>query len=258
MKHVLLSVEDVSKSFGSREILTNINFEINRGDILGFLGFSGSGKTTLLNILSGFLKPSSGHVFYNFSNNTHDFKSIYLESLEFKSIIGFSSQKPSFYPELSIYENMKYFGVLSDMKKETLNKRINEVLDLLDLLKFKKVLGVNLSQGMKKRLDLACALVHDPKILILDEPTSNLDFKLRNEILHYVKKINKTNGITILFVTHFLDEIEEVCNKVLMINYSCKMIDNISNLKQKFDHFIKDEQKHYELNPTNVSEAKNE
>lgn len=254
-KHLLLEIENISKNFGNRVILKDISFEINRGDIIGLLGFSGCGKTTLLNIISGFEKPASGNIYYNSKIGSGELISIYRDSIEYKSVIGFSSQKPSFYPELSIYENLWYFGVLSGMKKEELKKNIKDILELLDLSQFKKILGKDLSQGMKKRLDLACSLVHDPQILILDEPTSNLDFKLREEILHYIKKINKSKGITILFVSHFLDEVEHLCTKVLMINYSAKLYDNTSNLKSKFEYFIETEKKKYKLNEMNVTEA---
>lgn len=257
MKGLLLDVENVSKTFGVREILKDINFQVHRGDIIGFLGFSGSGKTTLLNIISGFLKPSSGNIYFNFENKG-DLISIYRESFKYKSVIGFSAQKPSFYPELTIQENMHYYGILSGMEKEGLKEKIDEILILLDLIEHKKVLGKNLSQGMKKRLDLACSLVHDPIILILDEPTSNLDFKLREEILHYIKKINHKKGIAIIFVSHYLNEIEGLCNKVLMINYSCHMISDVHRLKNKFEHFIKHEKKEFKLNPLDVTEVKNE
>ena len=257
-KPLLLEIENISKSFGNRKILHDINFEIFKGDILGFLGFSGSGKTTLLNIISGFLKPSSGNIFYNPQDSHDDLISIYRDSFEFKSLIGFSSQKPSFYMELSIYENLWYFGTLCDVEKKLLKRNISDILDLLDLKSFKNTLGKNLSQGMKKRLDLACSLIHDPQILILDEPTSNLDFKLREEVLHYIKKINKSKGITILYVSHFLEEIESLCTKVIMINYSSKMYPDTSNLKFKFEHFITSEKKQYNLNSANLQEVQDE
>ena len=122
-------------------------------------------------------------------------------------MIGFSSQQPSFYPELTVSDNLIYFGTLSNMNGVELYNKMDEILKILDLYEVKKVHAKDLSEGMKKRLDIACSIIHSPKILILDEPTANLDYKLREELLLYVKKINQHKKITILFVSHYLEEI---------------------------------------------------
>lgn len=243
-KQPLLKIINVNKWFRKNLVLKDINFMIMQGEILGFLGLSGSGKTTLLNIICGFLKPCEGEVLYNSATDkegvSEDFSSIYLNGGKIKSLIGFSAQDPSFYPKLTVWENLIYFGIMHQVKKGTLKNKIENILTILDMNHAINFLASDLSEGMKKRLDIACALVHEPKILILDEPTSNLDFKLRDELLEYIKKINE-KGITIIFVSHFLEEITEICTDVLMINTSCQKIKSTPLIKSKFKMFITDE-----------------
>lgn len=240
MKRLLVRVDNVSKKFDDNLVLKDINLDIYNKEIIGLLGLSGSGKTTLLNIICGFLKPTKGVILYNYSEffGGEDLKPIYYKNGHFKSLIGFSTQNPSFYLQLTVEENLKYFGVLFGVDKDILNTRIKRILDVLDLTDAKKLLAKELSEGMKKRLDVGCSLIHNPKILILDEPTSNLDFKLREELLMYIQKINKS-GVTIIFVSHFLEEIRTICNKVLIIDTSCKLLDSTRDILNQFEDFLK-------------------
>ena len=154
-------------------------------------------------------------------------------------MFGFSSQEPSFYPTLTVFENLKYFGILLNMKKIDLYERIDRVLETLDLSDVRHVQGKDLSEGMKKRLDIACSIIHMPKILILDEPTANLDYKLREELLKYIRKINK-EGMTIIFVSHYFEEVTAIAKRVAIVaNNSVTVVDNHNDLKKTFAKLIK-------------------
>jgi len=223
----ILSISNLNKSFHERKIFENVNFDIFENEIIGLLGFSGAGKTTLLNIMCGFVKPDFGEI----TNNMGE--TLFENNLEIKSMIGFSSQNPSVYYDLTVYDNLEYFATLENVDKKIIPERIHEILEKLDLHDFKKTVAKDLSEGMKKRLDIACSIIDKPKILILDEPTSNLDYKLRDGLLEYIKKINK-EGTTIIFVSHYLDEIKNICSRILIIKDKKIISKEISELKDSF------------------------
>lgn len=232
-KEVLLIVKNLKKSFNKNVILDNISFELSENEVLGILGFSGEGKSTLLNIICGLINYDKGSVEFNFPNK----KKENIHNL-IRGNIGYSTQEPSFYDEMTVYENIAYFGDLLNVEKETLSKRTNELLSVFKLKNVEGKFGKDLSVGMKKRLDLACALIHNPKILILDEPTANLDFSLREDFLKYVKKVNQS-GVAIIYVSHFVEEIELISDKILLLNKGKgKVIDKSKDIKKKFLDFI--------------------
>lgn len=205
----IIEVRGLTKRFSENIVLDNLGFDIEDGSIFGLIGKSGCGKTTLLNLLIGFLKPNKGSIFYRGKN---------IEKLGSKRgrYFGFASQEGSFYKNLTIDENMKYFGRLYGLPKKIIAERTSILLDSFGLQDAKATLGKNLSIGMQKRLDIACSLVHDPEILILDEPTANLDPALRKNILELIKKINES-GTTIIISSHILDDIKTLSHKVLVI-----------------------------------------
>ena len=217
----LFKVKNLSKYFGNKRVLGDISFNIMPGEILGIIGASGTGKTTILNILVGFLSPDKGTLQFRFEHllsfkNTEVYRDISQKSLEIKRMIGFAAQKPSFYPNLTIEENMAYFGSLYDLSNDALNSNIEALLNLMELKVSRFLLAKNLSGGMQRRLDIACALVHDPKILILDEPTSDLDPILRKHIWELIKII-RSKGTTIILSTHHLTEIEHLCDRIAVL-----------------------------------------
>lgn len=237
--HTLLSISDVSKIYSGRKVLDEIKFEIYEGEILGLLGLSGSGKSTLLKIICGFLKPNSGKITYDdlprkYSNSIKEMQTI-------RSLLGFSAQEASFYRELTVVENLIYFGTLLEIEKTKLYSQIDTILEIFDLSEFKPMLADDLSEGMKKRLDIACSIIHDPKILILDEPTANLDYKLREELLLYIKKLNQ-KGMTILFVSHYVEEIEYIADRVAILNKGKVKCVPCKHLKSTFTQVIKQKQ----------------
>ena len=145
MSKPLLKISNLSKSYKNKIIFENLNFEIYEKEIIGLIGFSGAGKTTLLNIISGFIKPDNGEIIDN-KNET-----LFKDNIKIKSLIGFSSQNPSVYDDLTIQNNLEYFATLENVDKKLIQKRIDEILKTLDLFEFKKTLVKSLSEGMKKR-----------------------------------------------------------------------------------------------------------
>lgn len=237
--HVLLKISEVSKIYSGRKVLDDVNFEIYEGEVLGLLGLSGCGKSTLLKIICGFLKPNSGKISYGDlpKRYTNSFK----EMQVVRSMIGFSAQEASFYRELTVLENLIYFGTLLEIEKTKLYSQIDKILEIFDLSEFKPMLAADLSEGMKKRLDIACSIIHDPKILILDEPTANLDYKLREELLSYIKKLNE-KGMTILFVSHYVEEIEYIAQRVAILNKGKVKVVPCKHLKSTFTEAIRKKQ----------------
>jgi len=212
----VIQLKEVSKEFGKKVILDNINFSIEEGDIFGIIGQSGSGKTTLLNILIGFYEPDEGKVLYQFDENKRP-KEVHKHLHEIRKKFGFAAQISSFYPKLTIKENLFHFGKLYGIKTPILKNNKNNLLAFTKLKNHQNKLAEHLSVGMQKRLDLSCSLIHKPKILILDEPTADLDPILQKEILHLIKQANK-QGITVIIASHHLNDIEHICNKVALIH----------------------------------------
>ena len=217
----LFKISNISKYYGNKKVLSNISFDIMSGEILGIIGASGTGKTTLLNILIGFIRPDRGELKFRFEHllsfrNTEVYRDIKRKPLEIKKMIGFAAQTPSFYLDLSVQENLEYFGSLFNMSKDALASNIEALLNLMELKSSRYLLAKNLSGGMQRRLDIACSLVHDPKVLILDEPTSDLDPILRNHIWELIKVV-KSKGTTIIMASHHLTEIEHLCDRIAIL-----------------------------------------
>lgn len=215
----LLKIENISKSFGKKHVLENISFEILEGEIISIFGLSGCGKSTLLSILCGYQKQDSGKITCVSGTCKKLMFAGLRESEAVRSLFGFASQEPSFYPNLSVYDNLKYFGTLLSVPKKELNDRIYDILHILNLSGVENSVSSSLSEGMKKRLDIACSIIHNPRILILDEPTANLDFQLRDELLDYIQEINKL-GMTIIFVSHYIEEVIQISDRVAIISNS--------------------------------------
>ena len=200
----ILTFENVSKNYGKLNALSNIQFEIPENSIFAILGPNGSGKSTLIRILAGLITSWNGNIFYK-NNSIHNDKN-YLKNF------GFIVEDPSFYQYLSAIKNLQIFCRLTN----TPFSRINEVLDLVDLLDRKYDKVSNYSYGMKQRLGIAQALLHDPKILILDEPNNGLDPIGVNQIADIIYKLNH-DGKTICISTHSLTEVDRLCSDVAIL-----------------------------------------
>lgn len=211
----LVKLKEVSKEFGNNLILDRVSLTIEEGDIYAIIGKSGSGKSTILNMIVGFLKPDEGEVSYY----TVTGKEIKLRnnSMRVKKILGFTPQHLSFYPKLTVKENLLHFGRIYNVKDKILIENAKNLLKFTGLLEHRNLLAEELSGGMQKRLDIACSLVHKPKLLVLDEPVTDLDPLLANDILELIKEVNK-QGVTVVIASHDLDDVEAICNKVAIIN----------------------------------------
>ena len=204
--NVCVSIRDVSKSFKNRKVLETINLEIFQGEIFGLLGPSGAGKTTLVKQLTGLETPTSGES-YLFQKK--------MPALKLINRIGYMAQSDALYEDLTAKENLQFFSELYGLKGEKQSRRIKEVMELVQLSGDLKKLVSNYSGGMKRRLSLAIALLHEPEILLLDEPTVGIDPVLRQSIWDSFYEL-KQNGITIIVTTHVMDEAEK-CDRLGMI-----------------------------------------
>ncbi|GIW22993.1 MAG: ABC transporter ATP-binding protein [Candidatus Sericytochromatia bacterium] len=205
--------------------LNNINLSIEKGRVCGLLGPNGAGKSTFINIISGAIKKTSGKLkILNMDNDK------YTQDIKLK--LGVVPQEIVNEPIFTVYEVLDFFSGMYGVRKNDRKKRINEVLEALNLADKKNVRARTLSGGMKRRLMVAKALIHNPEIVILDEPTAGVDVELRQNIWNYVRDLNK-KGITIIFTTHYLEEAEKLCEKIAIINKG-KLITYDSTEKLKF------------------------
>ncbi len=216
MDDAFIQLKGVTKTFKKNKVLDAIDLSIPEGKITGIIGASGEGKSTILKLISSFYKVTSGEVFYIRRNINKDIKNI-------KESFGLAIESGSFYENLTVYENLFHFGRLYGIKRGILKRRIKGIVYFIGLDDATNILAKNLSLGMKNRLDLACALVHKPTVLILDEPTADLDPLLRNQMLKLIRKIN-SHGTTIIFTTQILEEIDELCDHIAIL-YNEKIIE---------------------------------
>ncbi len=229
----IIDFKGVSKEYGSNLILNDVNLSVEEGDIFGIIGPSGSGKSTLLSVMVGFLDPDEGQVvFYSpVSGKGFDLHSN-LSLLRKK--IGFTPQHLSFYPKLTVKENLLHFGRMYHIPEKVLKENAKSLLKFTGLWEYRNHLGEQLSGGMQKRLDISCSLVHKPKILVLDEPTVDLDPLLRRDLMRLIKEVNR-QGVTIIMASHDHENVELLCNKVAIVHkkhvYAYGSVDEI---KRKF------------------------
>ncbi len=208
-ENLAIEAENLTKKFGKFVAVNHINLKIKKGETFGLLGPNGAGKTTTIRMITGVIKPSDGYVKVFGMNVAKERKKIL-------RYIGYMPQKFSLYEDLTVEENIKLYGRLQGIIGTSLRERVKELLERFYLWEFRKRLAGRLSGGMKQRLALATALVHDPKLLILDEPTAGVDPPLRRRFWKYFKELNK-EGKTILVTTHYMDEAEN-CDRLALMN----------------------------------------
>jgi ABC-2 type transport system ATP-binding protein len=202
----IVSIQNVTKVFGKQTVLQDINLEIHKGEIFGLLGPSGAGKTTLVKQLIGLDLPTSGAV---------DLFGKRMPSLDLIQGVGYMSQSDALYTELSAKENLEFFATLYGLKGKERKKRIDEVMEIVQLTEHLTKLVSQYSGGMKRRLSLAAALLHEPDLLILDEPTVGIDPVLRQSIWDSFYEL-KNKGKTLIVTTHVMDEAEK-CDRLGLI-----------------------------------------
>ena len=224
---MLYSVEtkSLTKSFGNVIAVNDISFSVKTGEIFGFLGPNGAGKSTTMMILTTLLKPTSGQALISEFNVMSDAKKV-------RENIGYVQQETTVDEYLTGRENLLLQAKLNHIPKKEINKRIDDILELIELSDKQNESVVTYSGGMRKRLDIAGGLLHRPKVLFLDEPTVGLDIQTRRKIWEYIKKIHTEFNMTIFLSTHYMEEADRLCDRVGIIDGGkIQVIDSPENLK---------------------------
>jgi ABC-2 type transport system ATP-binding protein len=223
-----IEVKDLTKIYKGGIIAVNdISFSVNKGEIFGFLGPNGAGKSTTIKVLIGLLRPTRGKLFLNRVD-------IIKHSDEIKRSTGYAAQETAIDDRLTCLENIYLQGHFYHLSRREIKKRSEEILKMFDLFGRRNNLADSFSGGMLKRLDIAEALIHRPKILFLDEPTLGLDVQTRQIIWEYIRDLRHQNEMTIFLTTHYMEEADALCDRVAIINRGeIKAIDTPENLKQQ-------------------------
>jgi ABC-2 type transport system ATP-binding protein len=208
----IIKVEHLSKSFKDVKAVTDISFSVNAGEIFAFLGPNGAGKSTTIKMLTTLLHQSSGKI----EVNGHD--TIAKPNLV-RRAFGIVFQDPSLDDELTAHENMELHGILYGVPRKLRQEKIQRLLEFVELWDRRKSLVKQFSGGMKRRLEIARGLLHHPKILFLDEPTLGLDPQTRNHLWGYLRDLNKKEGTTIFFSTHYMEEAEKIADRIAIMDH---------------------------------------
>jgi ABC-2 type transport system ATP-binding protein len=208
----IISVKKLSKKFGNFIAVNEIDFDVQKGEIFAFLGPNGAGKSTTIKMLTTLIKPTSGSLYLAGFDVTKEQDSV-------RKSFGIVFQDPSLDDELTAYENMMIHAVLYGIPKQERSEKVEELLRLVDLWERRKSRIKTFSGGMKRRLEIARALLHHPQVMFLDEPTLGLDAQTRNMLWNYIRELNKTKGMTIFFTTHYLGEAEDVAQRIAIIDH---------------------------------------
>ena len=206
----MLKVENLFKSFGSINAVDGISFEVKRGEVFGLLGPNGAGKSTTISIISTLLPPTNGEILF-------EGESIFKNSKNLRQKLGIVPQDVALYPTLTGYENLRFWGNLYGLKGTDLKKRINEVAEIIGLNGRLKDKVEKYSGGMKRRLNIGAALLHEPELLIMDEPTVGIDPQSRSHILDTVLNLN-AQGMTLIYTTHYREDAEELCTRICIMD----------------------------------------
>jgi len=208
----IIEVKNLTKKYGDFTAVDDISFAVKKGIIFAFLGPNGAGKTTTIRMLTTLLDPTKGQISLAGYDSVKDEDGV-------RRSFGIVFQDPSLDEELTALENMELHGILYSVPKKTRKKRIEELLNIVELWDRRNEPTKNFSGGMKRRLEIARGLLHHPKILFLDEPTLGLDPQTRNHIWSYIKNLNKKENVTVFFTTHYMDEAEKVANQIDIIDH---------------------------------------
>jgi ABC-2 type transport system ATP-binding protein len=226
MKEAVIKTEKLTKRFGNFIAANEISFEVDKGEIFGFLGANGAGKTTAMRMLCGLSVPSSGNaVIAGFD--------VYKQTEQIKKNIGYMSQKFSLYEDLTVLENIHFFAGIYGLSDKMIKVKSEQLIDQLDLKNQTKKLVGSLPLGWKQKLSFSVAVLHQPKIVFLDEPTGGVDPVTRRQFWNLIYETAE-KGVTIFVTTHYMDE-AEYCNRIsIMVDGRIKALDSPSNLKKTF------------------------
>jgi ABC-2 type transport system ATP-binding protein len=206
----LIEVKDVKKQYDDRVVVNGLNFEIKKGEVFGLLGPNGAGKTTTISMMSAQLEASSGTILVA-GLDTRD------DAFKVKSIVGIVPQDIALYSVLNAYDNLKFFGSLYGLKRKELNNKVDWILELVGLKDRAKEPIEKYSGGMKRRINIAAALLHNPQVVFMDEPTVGIDPQSRNRIYELIQTL-KEQGMTIVYTTHYMEEATMLCDRIAIID----------------------------------------
>lgn len=210
MNNSVLEVRNICKKYGEKKVVTNESFTVYSGDILGFIGPNGAGKSTTINMITTLVEPDGGNIFFRDQDITK-------QSDCFKRALGVVPQDLAIYEDLSAYENVRFFCALYGIKGTELKERVKQALEFVGLWERRKDSPSKFSGGMKRRLNIACAIAHGPELLIMDEPTVGIDPQSRNRIMEAVNILHQ-KGTTVIYTSHYMEEIETLCNRIVLID----------------------------------------
>lgn len=208
----MLQVDDLRKKFKTTTAVDGVNLFLEEGESVGLLGPNGAGKSTTISMISTLLKPTAGEIYFKGEN-------VLKHPDIIRPVLGVVPQEIALYEELTAEENMKFFGRTYGLSGEKLKYKVDEVLELVGLTERKKDKIKEFSGGMKRRINMAVALMHDPELLIMDEPTVGIDPQSRNYILDMVRDLNLTKKMTVLYTSHYMEEVEKLCDRVYIMDH---------------------------------------
>ncbi|MGI6358436.1 MAG: ABC transporter ATP-binding protein [Bacillota bacterium] len=207
----MLEVRGLTKSFGKLTAVSDVSFQVRQGEAFGLLGPNGAGKSTIISMLFGLLQPEQGEILIVG-------QPLWEDPIAAKRLLGYVPQEIALYPELSAQENLVFWGRLYGLVGAQLKERVAHVLDVVGLSERARGRVSTFSGGMKRRINIAAALLHQPRLLIMDEPTVGIDPQSRNHILETVRRLNQ-EGMTIIYTSHYMEEVEYLCSRIGIIDH---------------------------------------
>ena len=202
----VIRLEDVVKRYRQKTVVNSVSFAINQGEVFGLLGPNGAGKSTTINMICGLTPATSGKItVFGYDNST--------ELSKIKPRLGLVPQELAMHYDLKAWENLELFGGLYGLRGQKLKQAIDRALDFTGLLEYRNKFPKSFSGGMKRRLNIACSIIHEPELLIFDEPTVGIDPQSRNHILNSIRTLNQ-KGATVIYTSHYMEEVEALCTRI--------------------------------------------
>ena len=237
MVGIVLKTTDLTKKYNNKAVVDNLNSEIKQGEIFGLLGPNGAGQSTTMNMICSIVRPTAGEIELLGKNPWKQKKEVIHK-------VGYIPQELAVHGNLKAWENVELFTSLYGIKGEQLKKAVNESLEYVGLLERKQEFAKNFSGGMKRRLNIACAIGHHPELLIFDEPTVGIDPQSRNFILDKIKESNK-RGATVIYTSHYMEEVEAICTRIAIMDngkiIACGTSEELKRLVNGDDHITLEE-----------------
>lgn len=228
----MLETEELKKIFKEKIAVEGVNLYLDKGEAVGLLGPNGAGKSTTISMISTLLKPTSGDVRLNG-------KSVIQDPSGMRRVLGVVPQEIALYAELTAYENLKFFGRIYGLSGKALETAIQCSLELVGLAERQQEIVKTYSGGMKRRINMAAAMMHEPEIIIMDEPTVGIDPQSRSHILEVVRRLNQEKGLTVLYTSHYMEEVERLCDRIYIMDHG-KII--ASGTKEELKNILSSEE----------------